>query len=138
MPRKILVVDDERVIADTLAVILRGSGYEVAAAYDAQGALRQCACATPDLVISDVLMPGMNGVELAEAIQQHYPSCKILLFSGQAASADLLGEARRRGHYFELLQKPIHPKDLLAKVGKVTEARAAKARLLPQGSEAAD
>jgi len=44
------------------------------------------------------------------------PKCKILLFSGQAATAALLDDARRRGHEFEVLAKPVHPTDLLAKI----------------------
>jgi hypothetical protein len=44
------------------------------------------------------------------------PSCKILLFSGQAATADLLEKARMEGHEFEILAKPVHPTDLLAKL----------------------
>ncbi len=118
MPKKILVVDDEHLIADTLAVILRGCGYQVRVAYEAHGALHQCESVIPDLVISDVAMPGMNGVELAIAIRERYPMCKVLLFSGQATSLDLLEGARQRGHDFDMLQKPIHPKDLLAKIGQ--------------------
>ena len=52
----------------------------------------------PDLVISDVIMPDMNGIDAAIQIRGFLPSCKILLFSGQAATADLLENARQRGH----------------------------------------
>jgi hypothetical protein len=44
------------------------------------------------------------------------PNCKILLFSGQATTADLLEKARLEGHEFEILAKPVHPTDLLAKL----------------------
>jgi hypothetical protein len=44
------------------------------------------------------------------------PKCKILLFSGQAATADLLDRARSQGHEFEILAKPVHPQDLLARL----------------------
>jgi CheY-like chemotaxis protein len=114
MAKRVLVVDDEKVIADTLGAILRKAGYEVAAAYDALSALSQCESCTPDLVITDVIMPGMNGIEMAILIQRRYPVCRVLLFSGQAATTDLLEEARRSGHDFELLTKPVHPTDLLA------------------------
>ncbi|MGB9257180.1 MAG: response regulator, partial [Candidatus Korobacteraceae bacterium] len=70
----------------------------------------------PDLVISDVIMPDMNGIEAAISIRGFLPSCKILLFSGQAATADLLENARAQGHEFEILAKPVHPSDLLAKL----------------------
>jgi CheY-like chemotaxis protein len=70
----------------------------------------------PDLVISDVVMPDMDGIEAAIQIRRFLPSCKILLFSGQAVTADLLENARARGHDFEILAKPVHPQDLLAKL----------------------
>jgi CheY-like chemotaxis protein len=116
MSKKVLVVDDERCIADTLAAILRNSGYDATACYDAEGALQQCESVRPDLVISDVVMPGMNGIDLATLVRERHPHCKILLFSGQAKTVDMLEEASRRGHDFELLAKPIHPAELLAKL----------------------
>ena len=114
--KHVLVVDDEQCIADTLAAILNHAGYKATAAYDAQVALSMCDACPPDLVISDVVMPGMNGIEMAIQIKQRFPACQILLFSGMAATADLLEEARRRGYHFELLAKPVHPADLLEKV----------------------
>lgn len=128
--KRVLVVDDERVIADTLATILRGSGYEAIAAYNAEDGLRQCAAVTPQLVLADVVMPGMNGVEMAVHIQDRYPACKIVLISGQASISDLLEDARRRGYCFELLAKPIHPEDLLAKLATIPSAAAGS---LPPG-----
>jgi CheY-like chemotaxis protein len=68
----------------------------------------------PDLLISDVMMPGMTGVELAIHFRKAQPGCKVLLFSGQAATADLLEKAGGQGYEFDLLSKPVHPKDLPA------------------------
>jgi CheY-like chemotaxis protein len=68
------------------------------------------------MLITDVIMTGMTGIEAAIATQAKLPSCKILLFSGQAATADLLEKARQDGHEFEILAKPVHPTDLLAKL----------------------
>lgn len=76
-------------------------------------ALVACEVRCPDSIISDVLMPGIDGVTMALQIRQRYPTCKVLLFSGQAATKDLLEEARIRGYEFELRLKPIHPRDLL-------------------------
>ena len=70
----------------------------------------------PDLIISDVIMPDMDGIQAAISIRGFLPNCKILLFSGQAATADLLENARAQGHEFEILGKPVHPSDLLAKL----------------------
>ncbi len=118
MQNRILVVDDEHIIADTLAVIMRNCGYDVVVCYDAQSALRECDRDTPDLIVSDVVMPGMNGVDMAILVRERHPACKILLFSGQASCLDLLEQAKQRGHDFELLHKPVHPKDLLAKIAE--------------------
>jgi CheY-like chemotaxis protein len=113
---KVLVVDDERVIADTLAIILNQSGFDASAVYSGTDAVDRARKTTPDLVITDVFMPDLNGIQAAIQIRSFLPSCKILLFSGQAATADLLENARAQGHEFEILAKPVHPQDLLAKL----------------------
>lgn len=113
---KVLVVDDERVIADTLAIILNQHGYDASAVYTGTAAVERARSVRPDLVISDVIMPDMNGIEAAIHIRKFLPGCKILLFSGQAATADLLENARAHGHEFEILAKPVHPQDLLDKL----------------------
>jgi CheY-like chemotaxis protein len=114
--RKVLVVDDEQVIADTLAKILDLNGYEATAVYTGTSAVESARSLQPDLIISDVIMPDMDGIQAAIRIRSFLPDCKILLFSGQAATADLLENARAQGHEFEILGKPVHPSDLLAKL----------------------
>jgi CheY-like chemotaxis protein len=113
---KVLVVDDERVIADTLAIILNQNGFAATAVYSGTGAIEKARAERPELIISDVIMEDMNGIDAAINIRQFLPNCKILLFSGQAATADLLEKARTRGHQFEIIAKPVHPQDLLAKL----------------------
>jgi CheY-like chemotaxis protein len=114
----VLVVDDERIIADTLSMILSRSGFSTLTAYDGLTGFEIAQRATPDLIISDVVMPGMTGVELAIAVTQMIPACKILLFSGQAATVDLLKDARNSGHDFTTLTKPVHPTDMLKRVSE--------------------
>ena len=103
-------------IADTLATILNQNGFDASAVYTGTAAVDSARSSHPDLVISDVIMQDMNGIEAAIRIRQMLPACKILLFSGQAATADLLEKARAQGHQFEILAKPVHPQDLLAKL----------------------
>ena len=110
----VLVVDDERVIADTLAVILSKNGFAAMTAYDGKSALEIARVIPPELLLSDVVMPGMTGIELAITIVQSVPDCKVLLFSGQAATVDLLAQAHAAGRDFTTLKKPVHPTDLLA------------------------
>jgi len=113
---KVLIADDEQVIATTLAVILNNAGFEARAVFDGKQIVEALDSFKPDLLISDVMMPGMTGIEAAIITRSRLPRCKILLFSGQAATADLMHIARTQGHEFELLSKPIHPSDLLAKL----------------------
>ena len=113
-----MVVDDESIIADTLAEILNRSGYAAVAAYDGDSALETALLSPPEMLITDVVLPGMSGIELAITIRRIFPDCKIILFSGQASTADLLAAARKDGHHFTLLNKPLHPQDLLARVSE--------------------
>jgi len=115
-PTIVMVVDDEKVIADTLVAILARSGYTAIAAYDGESALESARRTPPQMVITDVCMPGMGGIELAVAIRGSYPECKILLFSGQMATVDLLVASRNAGYDFAAISKPIHPTELLARV----------------------
>jgi CheY-like chemotaxis protein len=113
---KVLVADDERVIADTLAMILNQSGFEARAVYSSEKALEVVPEFKPNMLISDVIMGEMNGIDAAIQIRTLLPNIKILLFSGQAATADLLEKARAQGYEFEILAKPVHPQDLLTKL----------------------
>jgi CheY-like chemotaxis protein len=112
----VLVADDERVIADTLVIILNQAGFDATAAYSGRKAVELAESLRPDMLISDVIMPDLSGIDAAITVRRILPTCKILLFSGQAATADLLDKARSQGHEFEILAKPVHPQDLLAKL----------------------
>ena len=113
---RVLVIDDEKNLADTLVWILERAGFEATSAYDGESALQRLDTFQPDVVISDVIMPGINGIEVCTRIQARFPKCHILLFSGQTANNELLGEAREHGLTWELLAKPMDPDELLAKV----------------------
>ena len=113
---KVLVADDERVIADTLAMILNQSGFDARAVYSGERALEEAPTFQPNMLISDVIMADLNGIDAAIRIREILPTIKILLFSGQAATADLLEKARSEGYEFEILAKPVHPQDLLSRL----------------------
>lgn len=121
----VLIADDEKIIADSLAAILAKNGFAPLVAYDGSSALEIAGTVPPELLISDVVMPGMSGIELAITLTQIVPDCKVLLFSGQAATVGLLADAYAEGHTFTLLSKPIHPTDLLAKIATCLEMRLA-------------
>lgn len=112
----VLVVDDEHLIADTMTEILNRCGFQTVCAYDGSSALELAIEVTPDFVVTDVVMPNMNGVQLAIAIRKFLPSTEILLLSGQAGIAQILDRGRKEGYSFELIAKPIHPEKLIQRL----------------------
>jgi DNA-binding NtrC family response regulator len=116
---KILVIDDEMSIADTLAEILSGYGFDAFAFYGGQSAIDFARNHCPDIVISDIVMPKLDGIETVIAIRELCPSTRILLFSGQANISQVMQHARERGHDFELLPKPVHPDVLVKKLSEL-------------------
>jgi DNA-binding response OmpR family regulator len=114
--RVAFVVDDETIIAKTLAVILSTVGFSAIAFDDPTEALTAASTTNPDLLITDVMMPKMTGIQLAVLFRNAYPECRVLLFSGHISTGDLLAQAKADGHDFEILAKPVHPTELLAKL----------------------
>jgi CheY-like chemotaxis protein len=116
---EILIVDDEPSNADTLTKIFRQSGYSVTAVYSAEAALAWLAGHQSALALLDVIMPGMDGIDLAKKIRSSHPDCRLLLLSGNATTQDLLEDAAKEGYAFEILAKPIPPPELLEKVASL-------------------
>ncbi len=111
----VLVVDDELLVCETVAAVLATSGLRVFKADNATAALEIVRRGSPDLLLTDVMMPGVTGVELAMTVATEFPGCRILLFSGHASANDLAA-ARNGGFDFPLLAKPVHPVELLRQV----------------------
>jgi CheY-like chemotaxis protein len=116
----ILVVDDERSLADTMAEILERAGYRIYTAYGAAEALERLQELRPALLITDVMMPGMDGVELARKASRLCPGIRIFLISGHAGAAEIAGSVHEPR--LDLLPKPIPPEELLLRVGSVLGA----------------
>ena len=114
----ILVADDERVVAESLVQILQQGGFEAAYALNGEAAVQSARKNRPDVVICDILMPVMNGLEAAKQIRTILPQTNIILFSGQAAAAKLLERAEADGYRFELLANPVDPEVLLAIIAR--------------------
>jgi CheY-like chemotaxis protein len=115
----IFVVDDEPVIASTLASIMQMNGFSAEFFTCPLDVLTAARSKAPDLLVSDVAMAGISAIELAIQMRAQYPTCKVLLFSRQAATTDLLEDARALGHGFDLLLKPVPPTEFLLQVGKM-------------------
>ena len=114
--RHVFVVDDEILITESLAMILSREGFTVSSFTNPLEALEHLKTSPPDLLISDISMPQLSGVDLAIEVRKSQPDCEILLFSGQAATKDWLKKARKDGHNFRILLKPLHPSELLREI----------------------
>lgn len=110
---RVYIIDDEWSIAESLAALLAKNGFHSQAFHNPGQVLVRAMDQPPDVLIADVMMPGMSGVELAVALRRAGLRCRIVLFSGQAGAVDMLSDARRQGFPFELLEKPIDPRELL-------------------------
>jgi DNA-binding NtrC family response regulator len=118
---RVFVVDDEHIIATSLVAILKLNGFSAKSFTCAREALNEARLQAPDLLITDVMMPDISGIDLAILMTAQCPGCKVLLFSGQATTSDLLQAAREKGYDFRLLSKPVHPADLLSEVGTLAQ-----------------
>ena len=110
---RVLVVDDEIHIRATLAAILNQEGFEARAVAGGGEAIAKAREWQPDLVLSDVIMPDMDGVTASIRILQFLPNCRIVLLSGHGMVHDLMRGARERGYEFDVLLKPMHPTELI-------------------------
>jgi CheY-like chemotaxis protein len=120
---RVLLVDDDAAVRRFAQRVLAGGGYAVTEAASLQGALAEIArLGPPDLVITDVVMPGGSGLALAEQLVDVAPGTSILLISGYVD--DVTHEASAAGGRFPLLRKPFHPAELLRSAEDTLAGRA--------------
>jgi CheY-like chemotaxis protein len=115
--RMILVVDDEQLVADSVAEILRRNGYDTTSVYNGTAAVEIVQDRCPDVLMCDMLMPDLDGIATAVAVRELCKKTRILLFSGHVANAEIVTRARSAGYDFEFLAKPLHPATLLQILG---------------------
>jgi CheY-like chemotaxis protein len=118
----VYVVDDRAVVAESLVLVLKQEGFRAMAFDDPTMALSAAVIKHPDVLISDVFMPRMTGVELAIRVRKAHPECMVLLYSGQIHTADLMEQAKKEGHQFEILAKPVQPAQILEKLRDLVSA----------------
>lgn len=131
MARRILIVEDDRAIAAAVADRLRAEGFQVDVATDGHAALDACATTEPDLVVLDVMLPGLDGIEICRLIQRdrHVP---VLMLSARDTEADkLVGLAVGADDY---LTKPFSPRELVARVRAILRRFDAASALATNGT----
>ena len=110
---KILIVEDEAVVLHTLQLILKQHGYDVRGARDAHEAFAISPAFEPDILLCDINLPDVDGIQVALRLKHELPFCRVVLLSGEISSTELLQEAKEKGHNFEVLAKPTEPQHLL-------------------------
>lgn len=116
----ILVVDDDKSIRDLLSGVLRKRGYEVETAEEGNAALDQIANGRFDLVISDIIMPGKEGIETIREIRDSHPEIHVIAMStgGSLGNSQILEYARMIGAH-EAIRKPIELPELISTVERL-------------------
>jgi CheY-like chemotaxis protein len=122
---RILVVGDERTVAETISLVLQRSGYVSQVAYDGEQAIALAREFHPHLIVADVVMPKLDGFGVLAATRSLPDPPKVLLLSGNAAISNRLEMEEEKGFPIRLLTKPVPPPELLATVRSILESEAA-------------
>lgn len=126
MRNRILVVDDEASIRNFLVRVLLLSGYDVQSASDGREALDQLASASYDVLVTDIKMDRLDGVELLRAAKERYPDLAVILLTGHATVPSAIAALRHHAH--DYLLKPAKNEDILSTVAAALESRARQQR----------
>jgi DNA-binding NtrC family response regulator len=119
LAERVLVVDDDDALRESLELVLAEEGYDVAGAADGARALERVSVEPIDIVLCDVRMPGMDGMELLPELVRRLPHATVVMMSAYGSS-DLAVEALRRGAY-DYLTKPFQPSEVLLTLRKARE-----------------
>jgi DNA-binding NtrC family response regulator len=118
---RVLVVDDEPGILETLQILLRNEGFEPHLAEGGKAALEKIAALSPDIVLSDVRMPGVGGVEVLAAARAHDPNTPVILMTAQATLQTAMQAVNEGAFYY--IQKPFRNDELIAILKRAAEHR---------------
>lgn len=113
---KVLIADDERAIARTLEAVLQQSGFVASAVNDGRTAIEKAGVWRPDILLTDIMMPGLDGFAVAEAIHAKFPGCHIFLLSAQLEAAKKVRSYWELGYPFHFIAKPVHPRELVRRL----------------------
>jgi len=118
---RILIVDDEKNIVSSLQEILNDEGYDIVTAVDGLDALEIVQSEPPDLVLLDIWIPGMDGIEVLQAIKTYHPEIEVLVMSGHG-TIDTAVKATKLGAY-DFIEKPFSLNQLVLSVEKALKQR---------------
>ena len=121
MRPKVLVVDDERAILDTVEILLRGEGFDAAVAQSGREALERFDDLNPDIVLTDIRMPGVTGLDLLEAIRERDAEVPVILMTAQASLQSAVKAVNQGAFYY--LQKPFSNAELVALCRRAAQMR---------------
>jgi DNA-binding NtrC family response regulator len=124
MSEKILVIDDEQSILNTLKILLRGEGFQVDVRTKGGEALQEWDDIHPDIVLTDIRMPEVSGMDVLAAVREKDPQVPVILMTAQASLQSAIEAVNRGAFYY--LQKPFSNDDLLALVRRAGETRVLK------------
>ena len=116
MKPQVLVVDDEPSIVATVCAILEAYGYSAVGVLSGDEAIARVTDSCPDVLLCDVMMPGLNGFETALEVKKRCPNCRLLFFTGYAEVPGLADGLKSKGLAFDVLSKPMHPATLIDKI----------------------
>ena len=120
----VLLVDKDQALTDSLIALFRLAGYCPIACRDSDDAFRVISVIVPDVIVTEACMDCGAGLEIAITAKRLCPECKILLLSENPRKSELMERIAALGHSFDVLAKPVHPVDLLARMRtKTTKTR---------------
>ncbi len=120
--RRVLIVDDEPVVADTLRLIFQKNGFEAQSVYSVDEAMVRAETFAPELMLCDINMPEKDGVELISAMTDGYPACRILVLTGAYSSIARVREfGLKMKRKLPILAKPCAPAELLREAGNLLQ-----------------
>src|SRR5512145_370571 len=121
MGAKVIVVDDERAILETVEILLRGEGFEPVVMQSGREALDKLSQLSPDIVVTDIRMPGVTGLDILEAVRERDPEVPVILMTAQASLQSAVKAVNQGAFYY--LQKPFSNADLVALCRRAAEVR---------------
>lgn len=133
---KILIIEDERLLADSLKTLLQGKGFDVEAVYDGESGAEYAELGIYDLLILDVMMPGLDGYQVARQVRAHRCSTPILMLTAKSSLEDRIEGLNAGADYY--LTKPFDTRELLACINALLRRQGGQVNEMSYGNTCLD